>query len=314
MRIDIVRLDVHLGAMVDRPLDHRGDLRRGTAQQLAVDHHRLPLDMPVDQDAPAAVPGVPLGEQVLVPGAEVSRVAGHRGRPLAPDRLVARGERGVGDLDRQRLGQPGGQVPAAGVVQVMHHGGAVIRAAVGGGNRANPGAGPVGVEDQQEPFQELPGPRLPPRPDARSITCRQPLRSTASFSTSISRSMPHRWAIAFFSRPRLVGSGRGVQRRSRIAPCRPRGGSPARAAGEPRRPGPGARGVAGLELGDEEARVQRLAQPGVVLGAGLGEVGDQFLIRVAEFLRPRTQIALAAQLVASASKIRMVDLIEATRQ
>ena len=113
-----------------------------------MDGHRLPFNVPVDEHAAAAVPGVPLGEDVLVERAEVGRVGGDRGRPGAPDRLGAGGERGVGDLDGDGPGHLGGQVPAAHVPDVV----LAVPGLCVAGDGADAGVGAVGVDGQQQPL------------------------------------------------------------------------------------------------------------------------------------------------------------------
>jgi hypothetical protein len=62
-------------AVMEDTLDHRGDLRRGTALQLRVDADRLSLDVPVDHDAAASVANVPFGHEVLIPSAKFLAVS-----------------------------------------------------------------------------------------------------------------------------------------------------------------------------------------------------------------------------------------------
>ncbi len=109
-------------------------------------HDDVPvLHVPVHQHAPAAVAGVPFGEQVLVPGAEVRGVRGDRGRGAAPQAVVAGGEGGVRDADREGLGHRGGQVAAAHVPHVLLG----VRPARGD-DRADPGVRPVPVDRQHQ--------------------------------------------------------------------------------------------------------------------------------------------------------------------
>jgi len=98
--VDVVALHGHGGAVPDGALDHGVYFRGRGPQALGVHHHGPALDVPVDQDPAAAVAGVPLGEDVLVPGPEVGGVGGNRGRPAAPQGLAPDGEGGVRDLDR----------------------------------------------------------------------------------------------------------------------------------------------------------------------------------------------------------------------
>ncbi len=102
-------------------------------------------------DAAAAVAGVPLGEQVLVPGPEVSGVRCHRRRSGAPQPAVAGGEGGVGDLDGDLPRGLGGEVAAPDVPDPFF---AVAVPALGraAGDRADAGVGAVGVDRQHQPF------------------------------------------------------------------------------------------------------------------------------------------------------------------
>ena len=145
--VGVVRLDLHRGAVPHCPFDHRGDLGGGAGDQLRVDRHGLAFDVPVDEHAAAAVARVPLGEDVLVVGAEVRRVAGHGGRAGAPRLLRADGEGGVGDLHCHRPCGLGGQEAAAYVTQVVL---AVAVIACRGGLDA--GVGAVAVHAQQQPL------------------------------------------------------------------------------------------------------------------------------------------------------------------
>jgi hypothetical protein len=52
----------------------RGGKSNPSSRVMRVDRHRLLLDVPVDQDPAAAVPGVPLGEDVLVERPEMRRI------------------------------------------------------------------------------------------------------------------------------------------------------------------------------------------------------------------------------------------------
>ena len=145
MGIDVVALQLHRGAVANGALDHRRHLGGGAAEELGVHDHRLLLDVPVDEHAPAAVAGVPLGEQVLVVGAEMGGVGRHRGGALAPDAPLAGGEGGVGQLDGGGPGAVEGEVPAGDVADV-----ALAVAVVALGHGADAGVGPVGVGDEQQ--------------------------------------------------------------------------------------------------------------------------------------------------------------------
>ena len=187
MRVGVVGLDVHGGAVPHRALDHRGDLGGGAVDQLGVDGQGLLLHVPVDEHPAAAVARVPLGEQVLVVGADVGGVGGDRGRALAPQLGAAGGEGGVRDLDGDGASGLGGQIAAAHVAQL------VLGVAVAAGRHGlDPGVRAVRVDRPAAGVRPATsGERLPP-PETEVTASRQPVRSTASFSMSMSGTMPHR--------------------------------------------------------------------------------------------------------------------------
>ena len=78
-------------------LDHGRQLRGRATLELGVDTGSATLHVPVDHDAASAIADVPLGHQVLVPGAELFAVGGTGRGALAPDVAQGRGERGVDD-------------------------------------------------------------------------------------------------------------------------------------------------------------------------------------------------------------------------
>ncbi len=67
--VHVLAIDLHLGAMMDDPLDHGCYLGRRRGFELRMNAQRVPLDMPIDHDAAPAVAHVPLRRQVLIPGA-----------------------------------------------------------------------------------------------------------------------------------------------------------------------------------------------------------------------------------------------------
>ena len=117
--VRVVPGQVHRRAVPHRALDHGGDLGGGGFEHLGVHDHVLLLHVPVHQNPAAAVAGVPLGEQVLVPGPKVRGVRGGRGRGAAPQPLVPRGERSVCDTDREGPGNRRGQVAPAHIPHVL---------------------------------------------------------------------------------------------------------------------------------------------------------------------------------------------------
>ena len=138
-----------------------------------------------------------------------------------------------------------------------------------------------------------------PPGDRGDRASRQPVRSAASFSMSISGTVPHRPVDLALSRRRFRGSGSGVQRVSLIAPgfgrsaifTQSRQRQRVVAARRARRASP-------PHPGDERRRVQRLAQLRVVLGAAGVEVAGQVLVRVAEPVGADHPDLLASQLLA----------------
>jgi hypothetical protein len=85
VRVGVLPVDLHVRAVPQHALDHRGDLGGLAGFELAVDAQRLLLDVPVDHHTGAAVPLVPLGHEVRGPGAEVlgvARAPTNRRRPL----------------------------------------------------------------------------------------------------------------------------------------------------------------------------------------------------------------------------------------
>src|SRR5690625_3994632 len=115
MRVDVVALNAHTGAVPHDAFDHGGHLGGGAGDQLRMDRHRARLDAPIHQHAAAAVAGVPFGEDVAVIGGEVGGVGGHGGRALTPDGLLTCGEGGVGDGCGGGFQPRGGEVAAGDV-------------------------------------------------------------------------------------------------------------------------------------------------------------------------------------------------------
>src|SRR5262249_43815802 len=85
MAVDILLLDLHLDTVAQHALDHRGNLRRRAAFQLRVDAGRFLFNVPVDHDPRPAIANVPLGHQILVPGAELFGIGRTGGGAFAPD-------------------------------------------------------------------------------------------------------------------------------------------------------------------------------------------------------------------------------------
>ena len=97
VRIDVLSIDLHLGAVMDHALDHRGHLRRGRRLELRVDAQGVSLDVPVDHDAAPAVAHMPLGGEILVPGAVVLRIGGASGGARSPNSGISGLKRAVGN-------------------------------------------------------------------------------------------------------------------------------------------------------------------------------------------------------------------------
>ncbi len=68
--IDVIAVDLHLGAIAQQAGDHRCDFRRGAVLELRVDADRFALHVPVDEDSWPTIACVPLSHQLLVPGRE----------------------------------------------------------------------------------------------------------------------------------------------------------------------------------------------------------------------------------------------------
>ena len=98
MRVNELLLDLHIGAVAHDPLDHRRHFRGGDRFELGVDTDSVLFHMPIDHDALAAIAQVPLGEQIVVPGAKLLGVrrAGRRG--LSPYVFLAHAKDGIGHV------------------------------------------------------------------------------------------------------------------------------------------------------------------------------------------------------------------------
>jgi hypothetical protein len=92
---------------------------------------------------------MPLGEDVLVEGAEVSGVGSDRGGAVAPDRSLAGSKGGVSDAGRGPTTGVGVHVAAARIPQVV-----LAVAVFALGDPPEAGVRPVGVDGQQEPLLE----------------------------------------------------------------------------------------------------------------------------------------------------------------
>ncbi len=91
--VDILLIDLHVRAMAQDPLDHRGNLGGGTTLELGIDTGGFFLHVPVDHDPSTAIANVPFGHQVLIPGPKLLTVCRTRRGALPPD---------VGEASRQR--------------------------------------------------------------------------------------------------------------------------------------------------------------------------------------------------------------------
>jgi len=96
--VDVLLLDLHLSAVPQHTLDHRGDLGGRAAFQLRVDAGRFLLDVPVDHDPRPTIANMPLGHQILIPGAEFLGIGGTGCRPFSPDIRTSDREGGIDDL------------------------------------------------------------------------------------------------------------------------------------------------------------------------------------------------------------------------
>ena len=119
MGVHIVLLDVHLGVVSQKPLDHVGHLGGGATLELRVDAGRFLLDVPVDHDAGAAIADVPFGHQVLVPGSELLGVGGAGRRSLTPDVGMADAQQRVDNLGNGVSQMVIGDVAAVNIEQVF---------------------------------------------------------------------------------------------------------------------------------------------------------------------------------------------------
>lgn len=81
--------------MAQDTLDHRGDLGGGTALELRVDTGGFFLNVPINHHPSAAIPNVPFGHQVLIPGPALLPVRSTRGGALPPDVGQAGRKRGI---------------------------------------------------------------------------------------------------------------------------------------------------------------------------------------------------------------------------
>lgn len=87
------------------------------------------------------------------------RMCAHSGWALAPEPAVAGGEGGVGDHPGYLAGTGNGQETAAGIAEIVFGVGVLA-----GGDRPNPRAGPIGVDNQQRAFEHLTGVQVDPDP------------------------------------------------------------------------------------------------------------------------------------------------------
>ena len=216
MGVDIVALDLHRGAVPDRALNHRRDLRGRAGQQLGVDGHRLAFHVPIDEHASATVARVPLGEQVLIERSEVGGVRRHCRGTGAPHTRSSGRVGGVGDLGGHRPRNVGGEVAAAYVAQVV-----LAVPMLAAGHRAEAGGGAEAYTASNSRSATTARSRSV-RPAVLATWSRQPVRSTASLSMSINGTVPHRVRMSFFNARRFRGSGAASSGVSLIGPCLPR--------------------------------------------------------------------------------------------
>ena len=96
--IDIVAIDLHLGAMAQQASDHGRDFRGGTVLELRVDAGRFALHVPVDEYSRPAIARVPLRHQILVPGREFLGVRRAGRGAFTPDLRESDTEDGIDHL------------------------------------------------------------------------------------------------------------------------------------------------------------------------------------------------------------------------
>jgi hypothetical protein len=292
--VDVLPLYFHLGAVMDHPLDHRGDLGGGWGFELRMNAQRVALDMPIDHDATPAVAHMPLRGQVLVPGAEVLGIRCTRRRPVTPDGWIASTQRAVCD-DGNGLAQGiDRDIPAPDIGEILGgRAGLETRHALKSGVRSE------AVQAKQKP-----------RPQHRSIEGligRHAFQNVGEIQAEIGllehvEETGHRPGRDGFDLDcgQVRGFGQGIERRHRdpaiLSPL-PVDSDAAivRHAG--------VKDVKrlthfGLEIGDEAVGVERQLQRLIIRCALSLEVGRKILIRVAVSISADHPDFLAPKLIA----------------
>ena len=301
--VHILTIDLHLGAMMDDPLDHGGDLGGGRGFKLGMNAQRVPLDMPVDHDAAAAIAHVPLRRQVLVPGAKVLGIRCAGRRSVAPDCRISGMQRAVGDDGNGLPQRVDRDISAPDIGKIL-----------GGCARLEPGhALKPGV--RSEPVQAKQEPRAQ-NGAIQGLVSRRAFESLGKSQAEVGlleyvEEVGHRPGRdnLCLDRCQVRRLGLGIERRHRdptlFFPLPVDSDQRiARHAGVE-----GLKRLAhfGLEIGDEAIGIERQLQRLIIRCALRLEVGREILVRVAVPVGPDHPDLLAAQLVAQ--RLKDADLI-----
>ena len=170
----VLAVDLHLRAMTQHALDHGDHLGGGARLQLGVNASGVALDVPVDRDRAPAIPSVPLGHQVLVPGAEAAGIRGTRCRAFAPEVGQARLEGFVDHLCDSAAQMVWGQKATAGVQQVL-----VRHAVLARGDALEARIGAEGIQAKQEAVLDLGAVEMLAR--RRAVECLGKLHTEVGF-------------------------------------------------------------------------------------------------------------------------------------
>ena len=83
--IDIVAFDRHGGIVMEQTFHHRGNLGGKGVFELRVNAGGFFIHVPVNFDPSGAMPGMPIGHQILIPCPKQFGVRGTRGGSLTPN-------------------------------------------------------------------------------------------------------------------------------------------------------------------------------------------------------------------------------------